>query len=137
MKTAIQLAEEERKRQILEEGFSKEHDIEAYKKGELMTAARCYEWHADTLLLINRYAEELPESWPWTAEWWKPSTDPVRSLVKAAALFHAERDRANAINDFIAEERSSRAYNRSLTRIVLELQKRIVIEGNENIKSTS
>jgi hypothetical protein len=32
-------------------------------------------------------------SWPWDAEWWKPSPDSVRNLVKAGALIAAEIDR--------------------------------------------
>lgn len=31
--------------------------------------------------------------WPFDAEWWKPSNDPVRNLVKAGALIAAEIDR--------------------------------------------
>lgn len=31
--------------------------------------------------------------WPWARKWWKPSPDPIRNLVKAAALLMAEIDR--------------------------------------------
>jgi len=31
--------------------------------------------------------------WPWGSEWWKPSKDPIRDLVKAGALIAAEIDR--------------------------------------------
>ena len=31
--------------------------------------------------------------WPWPPEFWKPSDDPVRNLVKAGALIAAEIDR--------------------------------------------
>ena len=41
---------------------------------------------------------ELPapaHDWPWGSEYWKPSEDPVRNLVKAGALIAAEIDRLN------------------------------------------
>jgi hypothetical protein len=31
--------------------------------------------------------------WPWSKKWWKPSSDPIRNLVKAGALIAAEIDR--------------------------------------------
>jgi hypothetical protein len=31
--------------------------------------------------------------WPWDQDWWKPSPDPIRNLVKAGALIAAEIDR--------------------------------------------
>lgn len=32
-------------------------------------------------------------AWPWDENWWKPSLDPIRNLVKAGALLAAEIDR--------------------------------------------
>lgn len=36
---------------------------------------------------------KLPMDWPWADDWWNPSDDPVRNLVKAGALIAAEIDR--------------------------------------------
>jgi hypothetical protein len=37
----------------------------------------------------------IPRPWPpsWSYNWWKPSDDPIRNLVKAGALIAAEIDR--------------------------------------------
>lgn len=83
---------EERGRQVVAEGWTVEHDDD-HCAGELSAAADCY------LLAAKRRFEGLkvsttpPTSWPWSIEWWKPSPDPVRNLVKAGALIAAEIDR--------------------------------------------
>jgi hypothetical protein len=46
----------------------------------------------------------LPTYWPWDKEWWKPSDDPTRNLVKAGALIAAEIDRLQR-----AKEKENRA----------------------------
>lgn len=33
------------------------------------------------------------DGWPWSLNWWKPSSDPIKDLVKAGALIAAEIDR--------------------------------------------
>lgn len=33
------------------------------------------------------------EWWPWERNWWKPSDDPIKDLIKAGALIAAEIDR--------------------------------------------
>lgn len=77
----------ERRRQM--EVWSAEHD-DKHQDGELAQAAFCY---------LSSYALDLedrkmmPEGWPWEAEWWKPSDDMMRDLVKAGALIAAEIDR--------------------------------------------
>lgn len=43
------------------------------------------------------FNHEAPIDWPWADSWWKPSTDPVRNLVKAGALVAAEIDRYQRI----------------------------------------
>lgn len=75
----------ERQRQVVEEGFTPEHD-DQHTDGELADAAQCYIRFGDIL-------DGVPNSWPWAPEWWKPSPDRRRSLVKAAAMILAEIER--------------------------------------------
>jgi hypothetical protein len=58
--------------------------------GEIGWAASCYLVDG---AIGRRLATSLPANWPWEGEWWKPSTDPVRNLVKAGALIASEIDR--------------------------------------------
>ena len=83
MKQGIELIAEERKRQVDEEGWTEEHD-DQHTCGELKIAAACYTTLSD---------HPAPSFWPWLIEWWKPSGDPIRNLVKAGALIAAEIDR--------------------------------------------
>jgi hypothetical protein len=39
------------------------------------------------------------EGWPWDEKWWKPSTNPIRNLVKAGALIAAEIDRLQRVTE--------------------------------------
>ena len=84
----------ERERQIEKERFGPSHDDE-HDMGELIGASMTYSAHA--LGIVTDH--ELPDSeghdgyWPWDVEWWKPSPDPIRNLVKAGALIAAEIDR--------------------------------------------
>lgn len=83
----------ERERQIGGEGWSLEHD-DAHENRELLYAANCYAFMASGQSRTDvhmRYAP--PSGWPWEKEWWKPSEDPIRNLVKAGALIAAEIDR--------------------------------------------
>lgn len=88
--TGIQLIEAERQRQIDKEKWTFEHDDE-HKNGDLRDAAEAY------LLQLRRRGhwseKNTPEMWPWDREFWKPSADPIRQLVKAGALIAAELDR--------------------------------------------
>lgn len=84
----------ERQRQIAEEGWTAEHDDE-HDPGDLASAATAYALYAADRL--NPYSQgdgryNIPIAWPWTGEWWKPST-PKRDLEKAGALVAAEWDR--------------------------------------------
>lgn len=93
MKTGIELIAEERKRQIDEEKWTPEHD-DKHTRGELAQAADSYRIYTDMLL---KYGSKLPpcfipKQWPWDRCWWKPSSDPVRNLVKAGALYQAQAD---------------------------------------------
>jgi len=94
MKTGSELIAEERQRQITAEGYTPEHD-DRHKDFEMGKAAESY------LSAVVTPDEEGDENgkvrpswdWPWDKEWWKPSKDPVRNLVKAGALIAAEIDR--------------------------------------------
>lgn len=81
----IELIAAERARQISDDGWTAGHD-DRHIGRELALAARTY---------LSRAIDpnENPAYWPWDATWWKPSTDPVRNLVKAGALIAAEIDR--------------------------------------------
>lgn len=100
----VALIRAERLRQVAVEGWSPEHDDE-HDGGALATAASCYvritkyQW----VLGNNEGTVEyrLPAGWPreWGPEWWKPSKDPIRNLVKAGALIAAEIDRLQRISE--------------------------------------
>ena len=88
----IQLIAAERTRQIEDEQWTPEHDDE-HRNGELVEAAVCYAEAAGIQIRGGCGWERVPESWPWQPEWWKPSDDPNRNLVKSGALIAAEVDR--------------------------------------------
>ncbi len=78
----------ERDRQILDEGWTPEHD-DTHSKGEMALAAGCYALNAAP----ERFADGVvPIFWPWAREWWKPKSR-RRDLVRAAALIVAEIER--------------------------------------------
>ena len=79
--TGVELIAAERQRQMDVEGWTPEHDAE-HDAGEILDAAICY--------AVPRFAVKY---WPWGRQWWKPSDDPIRNLVKAGALIAAEIDR--------------------------------------------
>ncbi len=99
IKTGIQLISEERKRQILGEGFNLRRD-QQYEDGELARAAatyalpdnyRSYHKNAGPGFLHDPMA---PKTWPWMDEFWKPDhLDRIKDLTKAGALIAAEIDR--------------------------------------------
>lgn len=85
----------ERRRQVTAEGWTSESD-DQYEDGELIDAAACYAQDSSLWNCIG----EPPSDWPWSDEWWKPSKNMRRNLVKAGALILAEierRDRAAGI----------------------------------------
>lgn len=84
--TGAELIAQERERQVHEEGWDANHD-RWHSTWELARAARCY------AIPLVRANTEMPILWPWSGEWWKPSDDPIRNLVKAGALIAAEIDR--------------------------------------------
>jgi hypothetical protein len=88
----------ERKRQVEAEGWTPEHDNE-HDEGELAAAAAAYAMTAvGTGKQDMRFVDIdlfVPEIFPteWGANWWKPSDDKRRNLVKAGALILAEIER--------------------------------------------
>lgn len=89
----IRLLTEERIRQITEEGYSNEHDA-AHTSGDLVYAARAYAAVYDWSKKITKNQHTADQvGWPWGIEYWKPTDDPIRNLVKAGALIAAEIDR--------------------------------------------
>lgn len=93
MKTAIELITEERERQITQEGWTLEHDDEQHAPGELACAAATYAMPPDSMIRDSSVysPSEVPGTWPWAKEWWKPSPDNrIKELVKAGALIVAE-----------------------------------------------
>lgn len=94
MKTGIELIAEERTRQVSKEGWTAGHD-DHHRLCELSGAAMCYIESAIFLEdgIPHSTVCDTPDDWPWDYEWWKPSDNPVRNLVKAGALIAAEIDR--------------------------------------------
>ena len=93
MKTGIELIADERKRQIEEEGWTKEHDAQ-HKVDVLVKAAVCYALPPLSRADVSPDVGKPPFFWPFSQESWKPSPDDrIRELVKAGALIAAEIDR--------------------------------------------
>ena len=88
--------EAERVRQIGEEGHTL--DADRGKGKQLRAAAKCYQRQAITVdrhpgrLLTPATLAAAGEPWPWRAEFWKPSLEVDRNLVKAGALMMAAVD---------------------------------------------
>lgn len=88
----------ERVRQVTVEGCTTTHDINQHTAAELAAAGHCYLYLAMTQLgypAMRPIEAILPREWPWTPDWWKPST-PQRNLEKAGALLAAAYDRHHA-----------------------------------------
>jgi len=81
----VQAVVAERFRQIEQEGWSTEHD-DAHQAGELSLAGAHYARYAGSDKV------DVPGSWPWADEWWKPAGF-RRDLVKACALILAEGEK--------------------------------------------
>jgi hypothetical protein len=86
---AIELIAQERKRQIIEEGFTVASDMAMNPNGELAAAAACY--------AMPRIAGS---NWPWVRSDWKPSPkDRKHELIKSGALIVAEIDRLMGVEN--------------------------------------
>lgn len=96
MKTSIDLIAEERSRhQSI--GYDAAHD-DVHREAELSRAGVCYA-NLGWLGPLGYYANHAPPDWPFEPQFWKPSSDPVRNLVKGAALIAAEIDRLLRIEE--------------------------------------
>jgi hypothetical protein len=95
----IALIVAERRRQITDEGFDADHD-DKHTLGDLSLAATAYA-RIGSATIRGASADEFPVDMmmaegEWPSEWeeyWRPSDDPIRNLVKAGALIAAEIDR--------------------------------------------
>lgn len=97
----------ERVRQQDKEGWSAEHD-DTHVKGELASAAITYALHSVVIAkclqlgmsqaAIDSLSAEvpMPETWPWSPEWWKPKNQRA-DLVRAGALIVAEIERLDRL----------------------------------------
>lgn len=95
MKNGIQLISEERERQIKEEGWTLEHDIQ-HKNGELSNAAAYYAMTDDLISFIDvEWGNDMHlHIWPFELKWLKRTpNNRIRDLQKAGALIAAEIDR--------------------------------------------
>lgn len=95
MSIGVRLIEEERYRQIKDEGYDRAHD-EAEKFEELALAAVCYATPNSMRYTVGHYnmGNTPPDGWPWSSVHWKPTpNDRIRELQKAGALIAAEIDR--------------------------------------------
>jgi hypothetical protein len=88
----IGLIKQERIRQIVAMGFNAKHD-NGHDKGQLSEAASCYVDLAAFQAVTVATDLRVPMGWPWSKDCWRPSSDPIRNLVKAGALIASEIDR--------------------------------------------
>ena len=88
----------ERKRQVMEEGWTEAHDAREHMQGELSAAAAAYAIHASREIHPTQtgYFSPPPNFWPFSPQWWKPK-GPRRDLIRAAALIVAEIDRLDSV----------------------------------------
>jgi hypothetical protein len=91
--------EEERRRQIEEEGFSLKHDLERNAHGECARAAACYALPME--IRSSFFSLGMGHLlWPWATKRFKPiPKDRIRELEKAGALVAAEIDRLLALEE--------------------------------------
>ena len=79
----------ERKRQVMTEGWTPEHD-DQHVNFEMAIAGGLYAISA--VDSHHKLRNSAPSAWPWDRKWWKPD-GPRRDLVKAGALILAEIER--------------------------------------------
>jgi len=110
MGTGIELIAKERKRQINDEGWSAEHDLQ-HTSNELAMAAACYALDKEEVFVLKSQMGEPPEifdPWPWFSKYYRYSDnapgyikthdkrdthDRIKKLTISGALIAAELDR--------------------------------------------
>ena len=98
MINGVELIAAERQRRIDAEGFTAKYD-DVHTHGELASAGAAYAETAGNqgrgFRCVGKGYKMGSMCWPtnWELEWFKPSDDPIRNLVKAGALICAEIDR--------------------------------------------
>lgn len=108
-KTGAQLIALERNRQLKIEGWTPAHD-DTHKGCEMARAASAYAIVGSQIANLHLRGEKpvvedepylaaTPMNWPWQKEWWKPSSDPIRNLIKSGALLAAEIDRLQRLGN--------------------------------------
>lgn len=106
MTKATRMIAAERERQIDIEGYTAAHDER--HAPQLIAAARVYADDARRLVHHGdgQYKQiGVPGEWPWGGQYYKPTGDPVRDLVKAGALIAAAIDSlVDAAEPHISEE---------------------------------
>ena len=96
-KDGLYRIEQERRRQIFQEGWSSTHD-DQHSEGQIASAACSYvgiaSYQAAGFSKLGAENEALRHAgWPWDLKWLKVDEDPIRNLEKAGALIAAEIDR--------------------------------------------
>lgn len=90
MSNFLELVAKERTRQIVEKGYTAEHDDE-HTDGSLADAAACFSSNSDLFRISYVNYVEL---WPWEPEFFtKRQHDRKQQLIIAAAFINAEYDR--------------------------------------------
>lgn len=94
----LDLVAKERTRQIVEKGYSPEHDDE-HTDGEIADAAACYAsenkmLYGDDYSVLFHGGPSLKGLWPWDEQYFKKEDhDRKQQLIIAAAFINAEYDR--------------------------------------------
>lgn len=92
----------ERWRQVVEEGWTPEHDAAEHAQGQLSAAGAAYALSASAAagvdhIIRSRLNHVAEGVWPWSGDWWKPR-GARRNLVRAAALIIAEIERLDRLS---------------------------------------
>jgi hypothetical protein len=85
----------ERERQIAK-GWTLEHD-DVHTQGELFDAGMSYLYAS--IHPLDHPMRQNPSRWPFEKESWKPSTDPIRNMVKGLTLLVAEAERLDRLKE--------------------------------------
>lgn len=100
MPSGVELIREERERQIEEEGFGGDWDLQ-YKQGELWKAAIVYAIDKAKFMFTIQdislwWRGDVFWLWPWDYAWYKKDHSRIKQLQIAGALIAAEIDRLQA-----------------------------------------